>query len=134
MNNILNISEAASIAIHTMYLLANNRNRLYSTKEIASILDVSENHLSKVLQRLVKENMVDSIRGPKGGFKLNYNYNKITLLDIYETIDGPILSTNCLLKKPICQGNCVLGELISSLNQKLKHYFENKKISDFIKD
>ena len=54
MNSILKISEAASIAIHAMFILASTPDKLFSNKEIATMLDVSENHLAKVLQRLAK--------------------------------------------------------------------------------
>jgi DNA-binding IscR family transcriptional regulator len=64
MSNILKISEAASLALHTTVILAANPNRLVSTKKLASQLHASEAHLSKVLQRLEKADIVNSTRGP----------------------------------------------------------------------
>jgi len=73
MSNILRISEAASIALHAMIILASKQEELVSVKDIASQLEISGNHLSKVLQRLVKAELVISIKGSKGGFKLVKN-------------------------------------------------------------
>jgi Rrf2 family protein len=131
-SSILRITEGASIAIHAMYLMACEEDKLFSTREIASILHVSENHLAKILQRLVKDNLIASIRGPKGGFKLNKLPDQIKLIDIYESIDGILKPSNCLLGQQICNGNCILGELISSINNQVVECFSNKLLADFV--
>lgn len=132
MSSILKISDAAAIAIHTMVLLASDKNKSFSNKEIALKLNASENHLSKILQRLTKNGLVESIRGPKGGFKISKGPEEITILSIYEAIDGPLEPTNCLMGAPVCNGNCVLGDLLSSINLKVKDYFENKTLKDLL--
>lgn len=134
MGSILKISEAASIALHTMYYLSVNEDRLISTKEIAIVFCVSENHLAKVMQRLVKVGLVSSIRGPKGGFKLGRDKNGITLLEIYETIDGAIELGDCLFSSRACDGeNCILGELVKNINKQVRDTFAQKKLSEFTK-
>ncbi|OGL42423.1 MAG: hypothetical protein A2161_21090 [Candidatus Schekmanbacteria bacterium RBG_13_48_7] len=131
MNQVLKISEAASLALHTMMLLAENSDKLVSTKDIASTLKVSEAHLSKVLQRLTKVGMVSAIRGPKGGFRLGRSTGEITLLDIYESIEGPMGEHDCLFTTPVCTGeNCILGDLLSSVNTKVRKYFNETHLSD----
>ena len=54
MSNLLRISEASSLALHTMALLAKMPDRHLSNAGLAGILRASEHTLSKVLQRLVK--------------------------------------------------------------------------------
>ena len=71
MSTVLKISEACSIAIHAMLVLATNADKTLLARDIASILHVSESHLQKVLQRLVRSSLVSSVRGPNGGFYLN---------------------------------------------------------------
>ena len=70
METILKMSEAVSIALHASALLASDPGTKLSNKQIAGRLHVSEAHLSKVLQRLVKVGLVRSMKGPKGGFVL----------------------------------------------------------------
>jgi len=131
MSHLLKISEAASLALHTMILLAENSNNLVSTKDIASTLKVSEAHLSKVLQRLTKVGMVTALRGPKGGFRLGKNSKKATLLQVYEAIEGPIADDNCLFSEPVCDGkNCILGHLLTSVNSQVKNYFAETYLGD----
>ena len=80
--SILKISEAATIGLHATIELAKNSDKLTSVKEIASKLDVSANHLSKVMQRLTKAGLVESIKGFNGGFRLSQNPEEITFLEI----------------------------------------------------
>lgn len=131
--SILKISEAASIALHALMVLAKNPDRLVSVKEIASALDVSANHLSKVMQRLNKAGIIDSIKGYNGGFKMIGKLEDISFLEIYELFDGKLKDSNCLLSEKKCQGQCVLGGLIADLNNQVKEKFRTTNLSDFIK-
>ncbi len=128
MATILRFSEAVSIAFHTMSYLTKNVDRLTGTKEIAESLKVSENHLSKILQRLVKAGFLESIRGPKGGFILKDKKNKISLLEVYEAVDGPLKLSNCLLGNSVCNNNdnCLFGNLIENINNQIKDYLKKK--------
>lgn len=132
MNNFLKISEAASIGLHAIIVLAQN-NKVMSVKAIASKLNVSANHLSKILQRLNKAGYIESIKGNNGGFKILVNPKNLTFLEIYETIDGKLRLSNCLLSNQACKSNCVFGDLISSINTQVKEKFEKTKLSEFLK-
>lgn len=132
-NNLLKISEAASLALHSMIILAQNRDKLISVKEISIKLDVSANHLSKVMQRLNKAGFINSIKGYNGGFELEKEPNDIAFLEIFELFDGKLNVTNCLLSTRKCTGECILGNLVASVNKQVKEKFEKTKLSDFIK-
>ena len=131
MSNALRVSEAASVGMHTMVLLAANPGRLMTTREVADTLGVSEAHLSKVLQRLARAGFVRSVRGPRGGFQLADAPDKISLLQVYEAIEGPLEEGNCLLGRPVCDGpNCILGRLLKSVNQEVRQYLAGAKLSE----
>lgn len=132
MTSILKISEAASLAFHAMIILAQNNDKLISVKQIASNLEVSANHLSKVLQRLAKAGFIESIKGYNGGFKLSASAKSITLLQIYELFDGKLKDSSCLLSNKKCQGDCFLGDLVVSINKQVKERFEKTKLADFL--
>jgi Rrf2 family protein len=130
MSTALRISEAASLAFHAMALLAANPGEMISTSEIASTLKVSEAHLSKVLQRLTKVGLVKSIRGPGGGFKLAKRRDRITLLDVFESMEGRLELSDCLLAVPACSGDrCMFGGLLDSVNSQLINALAKKKLS-----
>ncbi len=132
MSSVLKISEAASLALHSMILLAQNRDEPVSVKYMSKRLDVSANHLSKVMQRLVKSGLVNSIKGNRGGFKLGISPGKVSLLDIYESIDGKFSPSSCLLDKNKCEHECILGGLVKSVNKQVEEHFKNTKLTSFI--
>jgi Rrf2 family transcriptional regulator, nitric oxide-sensitive transcriptional repressor len=129
--SVLKISNAAAMAMHAMVLLADSRERLMSTHEIATALDVSEAHLSKVLQRLTKAGLVAATRGPKGGFGLSAGVENASLLRVYEAIEGPLAADDCLLATSICHGeNCVFGNLLVRINNEVREYLDKTKLID----
>jgi Rrf2 family protein len=131
MKGILKISEAASLAMHTMALLAHEPDRIHSVKGIAESLNVSRNHLSKVLQRLAKAGFVESTRGPKGGFVLSLPAREIALLDVYESIEGKLTVNECLLEKRICNGSdCIFGDLLSDVQNWIKDFLSSRSLDD----
>ena len=131
MSSVLKISEAASLALHSTVLLAANPGEMISTRDIAYRLHVSEAHLSKVLQRLARDGLVRSIRGPKGGFRLGKPAHEITLLHVYESIEGPLIPSKCLFENSICTGSmCILGGLLETVDRQVRDYLAKTKLSD----
>lgn len=130
MKNIIQISEAASLAFHGTALLAVNGRRM-SIREIAELTGTSEAHLSKVFQRLVKEGIVRSVRGPGGGFDLAKAPESITLLDIYSAIDGVPSTNACLLRTGLCPfSTCIFGGLVEELTQRFMGYLSGTTLAE----
>jgi len=92
MSKLINISEAASLSLHSLALIARNQPQRMNVKVLARDLDVSQTHLAKVFQKLSKNGLVKSVRGPAGGFELNKPAEDISFLEIYEIIEGKVKS------------------------------------------
>ncbi len=134
MVNLVKISEAASLGLHTMALLANRGEGRSTGQEIADLLGASVHHLAKVMQRLVRAGLVDSAVGPQGGFRLAKSAGRIKLLTVYEAIEGPMGEPQCLLAKQICEGNdCVLGELVQRINREIRDYLQDATLATLAK-
>ena len=130
MPKMLNISEAASLALHAMVLLAAHPEQRLAAGEIASELQASEAHLSKVLQRLARAGLVSSARGPKGGFVLRRKREEITLLEVFEAVDGPFPAGKCLLGLTACPATrCILGGVVEAVNQRVRSYLARTRLS-----
>ncbi len=135
MNNfhMLNVSGAASLAIHAMLLLELNKGRPVSARAIAARLNVSHAHLAKVLQRLSRARLVSSSRGPKGGFMASKQAKDISLLEIYNLMDGDLLSLSagCLLGRPRCKSKrCVVSDFIEDMAKNVKAFLAETRLSD----
>ena len=133
MSKMLKISEAASLAMHTLVLLATNPDRVMATREVAGVFGVSEAHLSKVLQRLGRMGLVNSTRGPKGGFVLGRPAEDVTLMDVYEAIEGPLEPSVCLMETPSCSAKrCILGDLVHTVNDLVERYLSGTRLSELV--
>lgn len=130
MKSILNISEAYSLALHAMSMVAAEKEGSPVTAHgIATRLGVSEAHLSKILQRLAHARILKSSRGPGGGFSLNRPAAEITLRDIYESVEGPLKLDDCLIGTQICGGtSCVFDDLIHKVNGEFERYLEHTTV------
>jgi Rrf2 family transcriptional regulator, iron-sulfur cluster assembly transcription factor len=73
-------------------------------KQISADLDLPTPFLAKILQQLARQKILDSSKGPHGGFSLLKDPRNITLLDIVNTIDGYDTFTNCIMHKGTCEG------------------------------
>lgn len=132
MSRILSLSEAASIAVHGMILVARS-DKLVNVNQIAELTSSSRHHVAKVFQRLVKENFVYSNRGPSGGFSLKRAAKDISFLEIYEAIEGKIEITKCPLDKPICPFNkCIFKNVINKLTLEFRDYMEEQTLDMYI--
>ncbi len=133
MAQMIQLSEAASIALHSVAYIARAPGDLFTAKEIARSSGASENHIAKVLQRLVKAGILRSIRGPHGGFALQRAKEEITFLEIYEAIEGKVTASPCPLHRGTCPfERCMFGGLLTRVNNEIVQYFGSKKISDFV--
>lgn len=127
MQSILRISDAAAIALHAADHLARQEKPLSSAMDIAKALKVSYNHLSKVLQQLTKAGLLLPARGPRGGFALSAAGKKARVRDIISAIDGPPVTTECLLKHKVCgSGSCVFGDFLRDANKRFERVLNSK--------
>ena len=130
MKQILGFSDAFILAIHAMAMLCGTSDKLVSTNQIAKKLDASENHLSKILQRLSKAGFVAAVRGPNGGFKLGKPSRDINLLGIYEAIEGPLDTNICLMGYPVCKGDkCMLDDLPRNITRDIHMHFSKTTLN-----
>lgn len=130
MSKILNISEAATIALHSMGIIA-RKEELVNAQYIADQTGFSKNHISKVLQQLVRNGYLLSTRGPKGGFLLSEKARDISLMDIYQLIEGELEENNCNMLCTHCPfNNCIFGGLEQKFALEFKNYLMSKKVAE----
>lgn len=131
MARLVNFSEAVSIGVHGMILIAKAPGSLNVTN-IASATGASRHHVAKVMQRLVKDNFLISSRGPNGGFILKKPAESISLLDIYEAIDGKITIEKCPMDNAICPfEKCLMGNLVAKVTMEVRKFLEVNSLYDF---
>ena len=134
MSNLINISEAASLALHGLVLIAKNQPLRMNVKVLAEELNASQTHLAKVFQKLSKAGLVKSLRGPAGGFELNKPAEDITFLEIYEIIDGKVTLGACPFGKVHCVfQSCMFDNELNRISTDIYNTFKKIRLSDFSK-
>ncbi|MFH2094637.1 MAG: Rrf2 family transcriptional regulator [Bacteroidota bacterium] len=132
MPRIFTLSEASSIAIHAMVMIAQAESRI-NVKKISEANHASEHHVAKIMQKLVKEGYIMSKRGPDGGFLLLRKPATITLLEIFETIDGKITTGNCQLDRPVCPfDKCLMDGKLNDMAIEFRDFMKTKKLSEYL--
>ena len=88
----MRLTRASSYALHAVaYMAQQKSDRPVASHKIAHERGIPERFLLKVLKPLVSARVLTSIKGPNGGYRLARSPNDITLLEIVEAVDGPIL-------------------------------------------
>lgn len=127
----MKFSKATNYALHTMlYLAIATPVKHVSVLQLAERQDVSTTYLSKILTKLVKDGMVESVSGANGGYKLRPDWENISFLDIIQSIEGPTsLFDYCLHHNP----DCLIQNVMISAEEKMLSELKNKKIVDIAK-
>jgi len=74
------------------YIARNEKDGIVLSQTISKEYNIPLEYLLKILQQLVRADILRSKRGPRGGFLLSKTVSKITMLEIIEAVDGPLAS------------------------------------------
>jgi len=105
-------------------------------KEIAESQEIPLHFLSKILQIMVKNDILSSIKGPNGGFSLKKNPDNLYLKEIVEITDGTDLFDRCGigLKKCSDTSPCPIHFDYKVVKDKIRDLLQTKSLSGLIKD
>lgn len=104
-----------------------------SIKEIAGGIDSPEYFIAKILQQLSRRGLVQSLKGPRGGFYMDDSDTKISLADIVEAIDGNRIFSGCGLGLNFCSESkpCPIHHDFKVIRRDIYRMMENVKLSEF---
>ncbi len=134
MGKIVNLTEAVSIGLHSMIIVAQQGNNgQINVNHLAEKTGSSRFHISKVMQNLVKVGFLGSHRGPSGGFFLVKKPEEITLLNIYEAIEGKLEVTRCPMNRPICPFNiCIFDGVTIKMTRDFRNFIQDHTLAYYL--
>jgi Rrf2 family protein len=107
-----------------------------SAKAIAECYGIPQPLLAKILQKLTKLGMLQSLPGTNGGYRLAREASQITALDVIRAIDGPIILTACFTAHGACEQTerCTVREPLRKVHEGILQLLNTITISDMSKD
>lgn len=131
------LSKTAKYALRAVVYLASRSKAGVSRvpiQEIAAALDVPQNYLSKVMHQLARAGVLESTRGPGGGFALKTSPDELVLAHVTAPFDltgGPL---PCLLKDRPCNPDapCVAHHRWKAIAGDMRDFFECTTVTELL--
>lgn len=103
--------------------------------EISERQGISLNYLEQIFIKLRRAQIVESIRGTNGGYKLARAQNSISMAEIIEAADEPLKATRCTPKSSGCMANgtrCLVHNLWEGLGYQIQSYLTSVSLEDVV--
>lgn len=103
-----------------------------SINEISDAQELSPKYTFALLSALNKSGLVTSWRGNAGGYSLSRPPKKISLLEIFESLEGPVVLVDCVDNKALCHRAdiCVTRALWHCVGESIKECLGKRSLSD----
>ncbi len=119
------------------YIDENSEQDCISAKEIASNANIPFDLLAKILQKLNKFEIIQSVQGTRGGYILNYKLSSISLNYLVFILGYNIQVTDCMVDKPSTDdcgrvNDCCLRGPLSNIQNKIIDLFEKTTVEEVL--
>ncbi|GGH20222.1 Rrf2 family transcriptional regulator [Paenibacillus segetis] len=128
----MKFTKATNYALHTMLALIDASSvKPIGVQQLAQTQGVSPTYLSKILTRLVKAGIIESVSGANGGYHLSRKKDNITFLDIIHAIEGNTSMFECDF---VHGEECSIQAVMKEAEEKMESYLKNTKLMDLVKN
>ena len=131
----LNLSKKTDYAILLLTHLSGVENPV-SAKDVSRYYSLPYPMVANILKKLVVEGILVSARGKGGGYLLSRSADLISLSDIIKAIEKPFYLVECCNSETFCivRRNCPSRAPLKKINDQIKGFFEEAKLSLIIND
>ena len=132
------ISTRGRYALRILVDMAENRKDGFVTlKEAADRQEISEKYLESIAKDLVKGRLLEGVRGKGGGYRLARPAEEISVLEVLQAAEGPLVPVACLEEssKPCTRaGDCRTLPIWEGLNRVVNEYLSGFTLQDLVRD
>ncbi len=131
----MQITRQADYAVRAMVYLAQlGPEQRASTSQIAQEKQIPPSFLAKIVSQLSVAGLLQTSRGARGGVSLARSAEDISLLDVVEAIDGPILLNDCVGNNGSCSfgDSCPMKPVWCDAQQELVSRLDNTNFAQFV--
>jgi len=128
----LRISKLTDYATLLLARLAQVPEACVPASQLAEATGLEVPTVSKVLKTLAKSDLVDSVRGVNGGYRLSRAPERISVAAVVRAMEGPIALTECALEPGLCshEVNCQLRGNWQRIGQAVEEALEGLSLPD----
>ena len=129
------ITKNSDYAVRALMMLGQHQDLFISARRIADAQAIPYSYLRKILQRLIKDGLVESREGGRGGFRLKASPHHIRLTDIIQAFQGRIQLSECMFRKKVCPNRkvCALRSHILDIEKTVTEKFSRLTVGQLIK-
>jgi len=117
--------------------LAKTADQVQRAPDLAAVTHIPQPTVRKVMTALIQSNMVESIRGVNGGYRLQRKPNEITVRELIHCLEGHIALTDCETSgSKACEQADVCGTKKNwlKINQAMRDALQNISLQDMVND
>ncbi len=129
-------SDSVRYALMALSYLAKNRDRMVKVEEIAKAKNIPKPFLAKILNELAKGDVLISLKGPAGGFKLKKDPSEVSIWDVVEIMREDNKFYMCILMPDKCEiyetNPCVVHHLWEGIKSQMIEFMKRTTLVDLI--
>jgi len=129
----MKVKKSAAYALHAlMYMVRHSTQLPATTATIAKAEGIPSNYLAKIFQQLVKARFVKAVKGKNRGYVFAKAPEEISLLELFEVMEGSPLFDDCFLRHCQCGGskeNCHIFSAWINATKRIKEILEETTIA-----
>jgi Rrf2 family protein len=128
-------STTTEYAIRLMQYMSRDTSKIYAASDLYEKLDMPKQYVSKILNRLSKAQLLETVRGKYGGFKFARKIESITLMEIVSVFEQKIATDTCVLGFESCNPThpCCMHDKFIEVKENSNNMLLNTTLLDLSK-
>lgn len=125
------LSNTSQYAIRTVSYMAIEKNTIYAASYLVQKLNISDKYLKRILNKLTEKEILKSIQGRYGGYRLAKKPENITLIEIIEAVEDKNKYFKCFLGFEYCSDEkpCLLHSTWLPIRNQIITFLTNTSLN-----
>jgi len=133
----MRLTRAGEYAVRCVMCLAKNgTDKVTSRHEVSAYGNIPSHFLAKIAQQLSRAGIIEILQGARGGYRLLVPPEKLSLLDVIESIIGEIFLNDCVIRPESCHAssNCAVNNVWLQARNQLRKTLDLVTFAQLIED
>ena len=129
----LRISKLTDYGTRVMGYLARRPDEFHNAGSVARALGLTTPTVSKILKLLGRAQLLESLRGTNGGYRLVREPEEISVAEVIRSLEGPVALTECSIAAGLCiqEESCSIRPNWQRINQVVVNALEEVSLAEF---